>query len=259
MGEVVIDVRNLSKTFSVKDGAPRTIRETVKGIFKKKGRRKEIPALQDINFSVERGEVFGIIGRNGSGKSTLLNCLMGSILPDKGSFIKTKGKMLRLSLGMGFDGNLSARDNIYVNGSILGLSFKRIGLIFDDIVQFAELTDFVDVPVKHYSSGMMAKLKFSIAVHAQADIFLMDEFFGGVGDESFKAKSEALFQNTFLDGKTIILVSHGLQTIQKHCNRAMILNNGAQLTIDTAEDAVAKYKHFMQKTIKRRQTGKANS
>ncbi len=250
----VIEVKNLSKTFYVKEGSSRTIRESVQKIFSKKNDVKEIKALQNINFTLDHGEIFGVIGRNGSGKSTLLNCLMGSIHPDAGSEIKVKGKMLRLALGMGFDSNLSARDNIYVNGSILGLSFKRIGLIFDDIIEFAELEQFVDLPVKNYSSGMMAKLKFSIAVHAQADIFLMDEFFGGVGDESFKKKSENVFRNTFLDGRTIILVSHQMPTIEKNCNRAMILNRGVQLSLDDAPISVKKYLHFMQKTKERKKT-----
>ncbi len=248
----VINVQHLSKTFYVNEGGPRTIRERFTHMFSQKGNVREIKALQNINFKVNQGEIFGIIGRNGSGKSTLLNCLMGSIKPDKGSVIEVKGKMLRLALGMGFDLNLSARDNIYVNGSILGLSFKRIGLIFDDIIGFAELEDFVDVPVKNYSSGMMAKLKFAIAVHAQADIFLMDEFFGGVGDETFKRKSEYVFKNTFLDGRTIILVSHQMPTIEQNCGRAMIINRGVQLALDDAQSTVKKYIHFMKKTQERK-------
>lgn len=251
MSDLVIEVKNLKKTFYVSEGG-RTIRESVTNIFSRGNSSKKIEALKGINFEVKRGEIFGIIGRNGSGKSTLLNCLMGSIPFDKGGSIKTKGKILRLALGMGFDGNLSARDNIYVNGTILGLTFKRIGLIFDDIIEFAELENFVDVPVKNFSSGMMTKLKFSIAVHAKADIFLMDEFFGGVGDESFKKKSQDVFKDTFLNGQTIILVSHSLDNIAKTCDRAMILNNGNQLTIDDGKTAVAKYRHFLNKNKKRK-------
>ena len=150
--------------------------------------------------------------------------------------------MIRLALGMGFDGNLSARDNIYINGSILGLTFKRIGLIFDDIIGFAELEDFVDLPVKKYSSGMLSKLKFSIAIHAEADIFLMDEFFGGVGDESFKAKSAEVFKNTFLDGRTIIHVSHALKTITEHSTRVLVLDRGKQIMVGDPEEALISYR-----------------
>ena len=225
-----------------------TIRDRFTKIFTKEAKIiKEIKALQDINFAVNKGEFFGIVGRNGSGKSTLLNLLIGSIRPDKGSVIKTRGKMIRLALGMGFDPNLSARDNIYVNGTILGLTFKRIGLIFDDIIGFAELEDFVDLPVKKYSSGMLSKLKFAIAIHAEADIFLMDEFFGGVGDESFKAKSTEVFNNTFLDGRTIIHVSHQLQTVAKHSQRVLILDKGKQVSIGEPTETLELYRSLFSK------------
>lgn len=249
MENSIIQVKNLSKTFYSRERSANTIRDRVFNLVrgKSQGGSKEIKALKNLNFEIKKGEIFGIIGRNGSGKSTLLNCLMGSIPPDKGSTIKTKGKMIRLALGMGFDPNLSARDNIYVNGTILGLTFKRIGLIFDDIIGFAELEEFVDVPVKNYSSGMMTKLKFAIAVHAEADIFLMDEFFGGVGDESFRKKSDKVFQNTFFDGRTIILVSHSLDKLAHTCSRAMVLNAGNQLLVDNAKQAVAKYRIFLKK------------
>lgn len=238
-----IEIKNLSKTFVTKTNAMSTIRDRFTKIFSKKSQNiKVVKALQDVNFEVQQGEFFGIVGRNGSGKSTLLNLLIGSIRPDKGSFIKTKGKMIRLALGMGFDPNLSARDNIYVNGTILGLTFKRIGLIFDDIIGFAELEDFVDVPVKKYSTGMLSKLKFAIAIHAEADIFLMDEFFGGVGDISFRTKSTEVFKNTFLDGRTIIHVSHALNTIKEHASRVLILDRGKQVNLGTPDEMLDEYR-----------------
>jgi len=228
----VVMVSGLSKTYKRSMKESRSIKDIILRPLKPKD-NSTFMALEDINFSVQKGEFFGIIGRNGSGKSTLLNCLMGSIRADKGSIIKTKGKMIRLALGMGFDPNLSARDNIYVNGSILGLTFKRIGLIFDDIIGFAELEQFVDTPIKQFSSGMMAKLKFSVAIHAEADIFLMDEFFGGVGDINFRKKSTQVFKDTFLDGRTIIHVSHQLNTIKEHCKNVL----GQRLRMDR-EDAM---------------------
>jgi len=241
--KTVIEIKNLSKTFVTSSNGMSTIRDRFTKIFTNEAKViKEVKALKDINFEVKQGEFFGIIGRNGSGKSTLLNLLIGSIRPDKGSIVNTKGKMIRLALGMGFDGNLSARDNIYINGSILGLTFKRIGLIFDDIIGFAELEDFVDLPVKKYSTGMLSKLKFAIAIHAEADIFLMDEFFGGVGDESFKAKSSVIFKNTFLDGRTIIHVSHQLNTISEHSQRVLVLDKGKQLHVGDVENGLATYR-----------------
>lgn len=239
--EVVIKVSNLNKTFFADRRS--SIRDTLlHSLFKKKQSKKEVKALSDVNFEVFKGEFFGIIGRNGSGKSTLLNLLMGSIRPDKGSTIIRNGKLIRLALGMGFDPNLSARDNVYINGSILGLTFKEIGKIFDQILEFSELTDFVDVPVKQFSSGMMSKLKFAIAIHAKADIFLMDEFFGGVGDENFKRKSEAVFKNTFLDGRTILHVSHNLRTIKEHCTRVLVIDRGKQVFCGDTMEGIELYK-----------------
>lgn len=240
--DYAVEVLNLSKTFYVRKAASATIREHAMGMFSKTNRKQEIQALNDINFSVKEGEFFGIIGRNGSGKSTLLNVIMGAIPGNKGSVIKTKGKVIRLALGMGFDPNLTARDNIYVNSSILGLSFKRVGQIFDDIIGFAELENFVDVPIKGFSKGMQAKLKFSIAVHAQADIFLMDEFGTGVGDITFKEKSEQVFKSTFMDGRTIIYVNHSMESISNYCNRVMILDRGTQMGIGEPDEMVQQYK-----------------
>lgn len=236
----VITVKNLNKTFYANQGS--SIREKFfNNLFRKNGNKKQVSALRDINFEVHKGEFFGIIGRNGSGKSTLLNILMGSIRPDKDSRVRTSGKMIRLALGMGFDPNLSARDNIYINGSILGLTFKEIGSLFDEIIEFAELAEFVDVAVKNFSSGMMSKLKFSIAIHAKADVFLMDEFFGGVGDVSFKEKSTKVFQNTFLDGRTILHVNHNLSLISKHCTRVLVLDKGKQLFCGDVEEGIHLY------------------
>lgn len=247
MSEVVLEVKGLNKTYAMKKKERRTIKDMVLRPFSTDHKKRKFKALEDINFTVEKGEFFGIIGRNGSGKSTLLNCIMESIRADKGSEIHTKGRIIRLALGMGFDPNLTARDNIYINGSILGLTFKRIGLIFDDIIEFAELEQFVDVPLKQYSSGMMAKLKFSVAIHAEADIFLMDEFFGGVGDISFRQKSTKVFNDTFLDGRTIIHVSHQMETIKKHCSRVLVLNQGKQLGLGHPDEMIPLYNSLFPK------------
>ncbi len=251
MSEPVIKVENLNKTFFANQSS--SIRNTLlRGMVKKNVSKKQILALENINFEVHKGEFFGIIGRNGSGKSTLLNILMGSIRADKGSQIISSGKMIRLALGMGFDPNLSARDNIYINGSILGLTFKEIGFLFDEIIDFAELNDFVDVAVKNFSSGMMSKLKFSIAIHAKADIFLMDEFFGGVGDVSFKKKSTEVFQNTFLDGRTILHVNHNLKLIEQHCTRVLVLDKGKQLFCGDVMDGIELYKNLYAKDVSKK-------
>jgi len=207
-----------------------------------KQNKKEIQALKDLNLKIKKGEIFGVIGRNGSGKSTLINIIMGSIPANKGSKIITRGKMMRLSLGLGVDDNLSARDNIYVNGSIIGLSFKTIGAIFNDIIEFAGLDEFVDTPVKFFSKGMKQRLMFSIAMHADADVFLLDEFFGGTGDEDFKKKSDEAFRRKILEGRTIIIVSHSMRIITKYCDRAIWLNKGKTIKMGKTEDVVTAYK-----------------
>lgn len=240
---IAVSLKNVSKTFYVNRGKGRTIRESVLGFFlNRKSQEKVVEALQNISLEVKKGEVFGIIGSNGSGKSTLIHLIMGSMLPNKGSILRTEGTLIRLSLGMGIDPNLSARDNIYVNGSILGLSFKQIGLIFHDILAFANLEDFVDVPVKLYSKGMQARLKFSIAMYANADIFLLDEFFGGVGDQDFRKKSDEAFKQRILEGKTIIIVSHSMGIIKKYCNRVLWINKGVPEMIGEADEVIRKYK-----------------
>lgn len=246
--DIVIKLENISKTFYVYEANNDSIRDRLFNIFQSNHVRK-IKALQNVNLEIKRGQFYGIVGRNGSGKSTLLKLIMGAFPPDKGGSIMVKGKMIRLALGMGFDPDLSARDNIYVNASILGLTFKRIGLIFDDIIGFAELEDFVDTPVKFYSSGMRSRLSFAIAVHAEADIFLMDEFFGGVGDIAFKQKSEEVFKNSFLDGRTIVHVSHRIKTIKDHCNQVLLLNKGQVIKTGTPKEVLPVYRSLFQKKI----------
>ena len=236
-----IEVKNLSKTFDYYDENSDSIRENFYNIFKRKN-RKQLKAISNLNFKIKKGEFLGIVGRNGSGKSTLLKLLIGAFEGDKGSKIISTGKIIRLALGMGFDPNLSARDNIYINGSVLGLSFREIGEIFHEIMDFSGLHKFVDTPVKHFSSGMKSRLTFSIAMHAQADIFLIDEFFGGVGDESFQKKSDEFFKTTFLSGKTIIHVSHSLPNLLKFSNRVLYLEKGEMKALGDPEEVIELYR-----------------
>jgi len=237
-----IKVKSVSKTFSIKERNNDSIRKKFFEIFKGANKRKEIKALDDISFNVKKGEFIGIIGSNGSGKSTLLRLLLGSYKPDKGSEIKIEGSIMRLALGMGFDPNLSARENVYVNGSIIGLSFTEIGELFKKIICFAEIEEFVDSPIKYFSSGMKSRLAFSIAVNTKANILLIDEFFGGVGDEKFKKKSAQVFKNTILENRTIVFVSHNLKTISEYCDRVILLEKGKLVKIGPANEIIAKYK-----------------
>jgi len=240
--EIVIEVKNISKTFKKENQRV----DSFRSIFLNKKDKlsatsTEVHALSEINFQIEKGETFGIIGRNGSGKSTLVHLIIGCMKADPGGSISTHGKILRLALGLGMDPNLSARDNIYINGSVLGLSFKEIGLRFYDILDYAGLNDFVDTPIKNFSKGMQARLKFSIAMYAKADIFLLDEFFGGVGDEEFKQKSNDAFKKSIVDQKTILIISHNKSIIEKHCDRVLWINGGKMKMIGKPDEVVAAY------------------
>ena len=236
--EEIIILKNLNKTFRVeKKGA--SLLGKIKSIVNPQ--KTKVHALKNINLTVRKGENIGIIGRNGGGKSTLLKVIIGAIEPDEGSIVETKGKIIRLALGMGFDPNLSARDNIYLNGTILGLSFKKIGEIFEEIIDFAELESFINTPIKFFSSGMKTRLSFAIALHAEADIFLIDEFFGDVGDEIFKQKSQRAFEENILKGKTILHVSHSMQTIRNHCERVLLMVNGEAKLFEDVDEAISIY------------------
>ena len=244
MSESVIQLQNVSKTYKVFEKNMESIQERLLSVFKGSSTRR-IHALQNINLEIKKGEFFGILGHNGSGKSTLLKIILGAYPPDPGGVVDVRGKVIRLSLGMGFDPNLSARDNIYLNASLLGIPFKEIGNKFHEIIEFAELEDFIDTKVKFYSSGMRSRLAFGIAVHAEADIFLMDEFFGGVGDIRFKEKSEEVFRQRLIEGRTIIHVSHALPTIKEHCDRALVLHKGKIAALGPPKEVLPVYEDLL--------------
>lgn len=242
--EVVISLKNVNKTFRVSENNNSTIRDKVFNLFKR-NRKREIKALKNINLEITKGEFFGIIGGNGSGKSTLVQVMSGVYPADKGGEASMKGKYMRLSLAIGFNAQLSARKNVYINASIIGLSLREIDKKFNEIIQFAELEDFIDTKIKHYSAGMKNRLAFAIAVHAEADIFLMDEFFGGVGDVRFRKKAGEIFDKAFIDGRTIIHVSHNFDTIRKYCNRVLLLHKGEQIMIGKPDEVIKEYNRIM--------------
>jgi len=244
MNDPAIILRNLNKTFKARNNRSNPAQFLTKLITFSFKEKPCLKAIKNINLEIRKGEIFGIIGANGSGKSTLINLIMGNLKPDKGSMVKINGKMIRLTLGLGVDNNLTARENIYLNGSVIGLTLKEVSRRFNQIIEFAGIENFVDTPVKFYSKGMRNRLLFSIAIHANADIFLLDEFFGGVGDEEFKAKSDKVFDENIVKKNTIVLVSHSLSLIQK-CNRVLWLDQGKCRMLDSPDNVVKAYKEFM--------------
>jgi ABC-type polysaccharide/polyol phosphate transport system ATPase subunit len=201
---------------------------------------REFEALSDVSLEVASGEFFGIIGRNGSGKSTLLKILAGIYAPTSGS-VRVEGRLSPfIELGVGFNPDLSARDNIYLNGAILGLTRRQVSAVFDDILAFAELEQFVDQKLKNYSSGMLVRLAFSVAIRAHADILLIDEVLA-VGDFAFQQKCFDVFRRLKAEGRTIIFVSHDLDSVKEFCSRVLVLDKGAPVAIDSALGAIRRY------------------
>ncbi|CAN5505944.1 ABC transporter ATP-binding protein [soil metagenome] len=209
-----------------------------------KGRRsayKEFWALRGIDFEVPFGETFGVIGSNGSGKSTLLKCLAGILRPDKGS-IRHEGRLSALlELGAGFHQELTGRENVYLNGAILGLTKRDVAARFDDIVAFAGLEDFIDTPVKNYSSGMFVRLGFAVAAHVEPDVLLIDEVLS-VGDESFQRQCAEKIEQFRRDGRTILFVSHGLNQVEQLCERVAWIDHGELIDIGPANDVITRYR-----------------
>src|ERR1035437_1757285 len=214
--EFTVIAKNISKTFIITEDYQNTIKQRLFTIFNRPV-SKTVEAIKMMNLQIRKGECFGVIGRNGSGKSTLVKVLAGVYPVDTG-YVKINGSTMLMNLGVGMSHELSARENIYVSGSVLGLKIKEIDKIFDSIIEFAELQEFVDTKIKYFSSGMLARLGFSIAVNAGADIMFLDEIFA-VGDFKFQEKAIQIFEKSWIEGKTVVLISHSMGTIQKYCQR----------------------------------------
>lgn len=242
-----IEFRSVSKRF--KKGQKLLLKEALLDILSFKS-KDYFFALDNVSFSVKKGETFGIIGKNGSGKSTIMKLVAGVIVPTTGKVV-VSGKIAPLiELGAGFHPELSGRDNIYINGAILGLSRKKIDERFASIVSFAELEQFIDTPVKHYSSGMYMRLGFSIAVHTDPQILLIDEILA-VGDEAFQKKCYVKLEEFKKLGSTIIFVSHNMTLVERYCDRVIILESGHVKTSGSPGAVIKAY--FNQSSIPSRQ------
>jgi ABC-2 type transport system ATP-binding protein len=222
--EVAVEVRGLEKTFRIPTQRIDTLKERATNLFSRPERR-ELRALRGLDFDIHRGEFFGIVGRNGSGKSTLLKLLASIYRPDTGS-IRIAGRVAPcIELGVGFNPELSAHENIALNGVMMGLTPREANSRFDEVIEFAELGEFTEMKLKNYSSGMLVRLGFSLMTHVDADVLLIDEVLA-VGDASFQQKCYDAFARLHDEGRTIVLVTHDMNSVERLCDRAILLEGG---------------------------------
>jgi ABC-2 type transport system ATP-binding protein len=236
--QIAIRAADISKTFHITEDSHNTVKHRLFNLFNPPRGRK-VEAVKPMSFEIEKGECVGLIGRNGCGKSTLVRLLAG-VYPTSTGHIEIHGTTLLMNLGIGMSHELTARENIYVSSSVLGLRIKDIDRIFDKIVDFAELREAIDTKIKYFSSGMVARLAFSIAVNAGADIMFLDEIFA-VGDLKFQEKAKKVFESSWIEGRTVILVSHMMATIEKYCRRTAYVEHGQLVFFGDTREAVALY------------------
>lgn len=238
MKQFAVETEGVSKRFRLFKEHNQTLKQTLL-----RGRRavfEDFWALEDVSLQVESGTTYGLIGENGSGKSTLLKCIARILEPDKGT-IRTNGHVSALlELGAGFHPELSGRENVFLNGAILGMRSKELKARFDEIVAFSGIERFIDTPVKNYSSGMYVRLGFSIAINVQPDILLIDEILA-VGDEEFQQKCRDKFAELQQGGSTIIIVSHSMDLVKELCERAAWLEHGSLRRTGTADEVIGAY------------------
>jgi len=235
--DVAINLHNVSKTFKISD------KIDLLGLFLKRNEKKSFKALHDISFSIKKGEVLGIIGANGSGKTTLLRIIAGIYKPDQGH-VEVKGRLSPLmQIGAGFQRELRAKENIIINGMLLGLSKSQIEKKIDSIMEYADLNKFSNLKLKHYSTGMRARLAFSTAMQVDPDILMVDEIIS-VGDKNFKDKSYETFLSFKKKNKTILMATHNLGNLSQICDRLLLLDKGKKVMIGLPEKVLKKYREI---------------
>lgn len=246
MGNAVIKVDHVGMKFNLSEEKVDNLKEYVIKFIKRELRYQEFWALKDVSFQLNKGERLGILGLNGAGKSTLLKVIAGVLKATEGS-VNIKGKIVPLlELGAGFDSQYTGAENIYLYGAVLGYSKDFIRQKFDEIVEFSELGKFIDVPIKNYSSGMKARLGFSIATIVEPEILILDEVLS-VGDAKFRKKSEKRIKAMFESGVTVLFVSHSLEQVKRLCNRAIILEQGKIVANGTTEEVSVIYEEMIDK------------
>jgi ABC-2 type transport system ATP-binding protein len=238
--KIAVKVDHVSKFFKLPTEATQSLRTALVNRFKGIKGYKEQHVLKDVSFEVEEGDFFGILGRNGSGKSTLLKIISQIYVPEKGS-VTVNGKLVSfIELGVGFNPELTGRENVYMNGAMLGFTPEEIDSMYDDIVEFAELKDFMNQKLKNYSSGMQVRLAFSVAIKAQGDVLILDEVLA-VGDEAFQRKCNDYFMERKKSGKTTILVTHDMGAVKKYCNKAVLIEHGLVKAFGNPENVANQY------------------
>jgi ABC-type polysaccharide/polyol phosphate transport system ATPase subunit len=243
-----IQILNVSKAFSIRHNKADSLKSKFIGFFYNRYREEKetLWALRDVSLSISPGEAFGLIGRNGSGKSTLLKVIAGIYPPTKGKVELPNGSRMgtMIELGVGFHPELTGRENIFLGASIHGLSRKEIDGIYKDVVNFSELDDFMDTPVKNYSSGMHARLGFALAINLNPDVLLVDEVLA-VGDEPFQHRCKEQIDKFRAQGKTIIFVSHSAQDVKNICDRACVLDHGRLMFLGKPAEAIERYHQLL--------------
>ena len=240
MNDTIITIKDASVRFNLAMQRQMSLKDQVARLIRRDRWFQEFFALRHINLEVRRGESWGFVGRNGSGKSTLLKLVTGILAPYEGEVAVSGTVAPLLELGAGFDNELTGRENILMNGLILGMTEKQVQDHFDDIVAFSELDKFLDVPVKNYSSGMRARLGFAVATSARADILIADEVLS-TGDKKFQAKCENRMQDLLDGGTTLLFVSHSADAVLRMCQKAMWLDHGEARMTGSAEEVLAAY------------------
>lgn len=244
MKENMIEVKNVSMKFNLGIEKGFSLKQGFVDMFKKKEKiNNDFWALKNVNFDVEKGEVVGFVGSNGAGKSTLLKVIAGVMKPTKGKVSVYGNICPMIELGAGFDSQLTARENIYLNGAVMGYSKEFINSKFDEIVSFSELSEFLDVPIQNFSSGMIARLAFSIATVVDPEVLIVDEILS-VGDMAFQKKSEEKMLNMINGGTTVLFVSHSIDQIRNMCNKVVWIEKGEVQAIG-GKEVCDKYIEFM--------------
>lgn len=237
----MITVDHVTMTYKMSYDRTKSFKEYLMQLFKGKNKYEEFNALKDVSFKVNKGEVIGIIGRNGAGKSTILKVISGILKPTEGKVTISGNIVPMLELGSGFDYDLTGRENIFLNGAILGYSREFLNEKYNQIVEFSELGDFIEVPIRNYSSGMLMRLAFSIATVVEPEILIVDEILG-VGDEKFQAKSRERMMQLMNGGTTVLFVSHSLEQIREMCGRVVWLDGGQIKMIGETKEVCDAYK-----------------